>query len=97
MIEKNSLEFALWKDAYNFRNSLTPAPRYSDSDAFWKKVMDTANGYNNKYKDTALKILAEHLFLGGVLQLEYESKQAEQTRDLIKELADKLSINKQIS
>lgn len=97
MIKKDSLEWNLWNDVYNFRSMFTPPPKYSESGEYWKDIVHNAHIYHNKYEDTDLKLLSQQIFLGIILQLEYESKKAEETekpQDLIKELAEKLSINK---
>ena len=91
MIEKNSLEWELWKDAYKVRDELTPPPSYSQSGDYWKEALEKANEGNNKYKDTYLKALSENIFMGIILQLEEESKVKEQVQSIIKGVADKLT------
>ena len=97
MIQKDSTEWNLWKDVFEFRNRFTPPPRYSESGEYWKDIMHNAHIIQDKYNDTDLELLSIQLFLGVILQLEYESKKIEETekpQDLIKELAEKLNIYK---
>lgn len=91
MIEKNSKEWELWKDAYNLKNELTPPPDYSKSDNYWKEVLEKVHNAYNRYKDTYLKTLAEHLYLGIILQLEQESIAKGQAQSLINGVAEKLT------
>ena len=78
MIAKDSLEFKLWRDAFNIKAELTPAPPYSESQTYWAKVMERTRAGNDAYRNTHLQALAEHIFLGIILQLENESKSSEQ-------------------
>ena len=91
MIDKNSLEWELWKDAYKVRDELTPPPEYSQSGDYWKEALEKTNEANNKYKDTYLKALSENIFMGIILQLEEESKAKEQIQSIIKGVAEKLT------
>ena len=92
MIDKDSLEWQLWKDAYNVRAELTPAPEYEKSGDYWKEVLDKIHECHAKYSDSHLRILADNIFLGVLLQFEQESKDREKVQDMIREVADKLSL-----
>ena len=72
MIEKNSIEFKLWADAYKLKAELSPPP-CPVTNEYWQMVREkTAAGYD-VYRQTPCKVLAEHLYLGIILQLEQES------------------------
>lgn len=73
MIQKDSIEWQLWKDAYSIKAELTPPPKYSESDAYWRTVLDKTNEVYEAYKDTPCKMLAQHICTGIILQLEQES------------------------
>lgn len=92
MIDKDGLEWQLWKDAFNVRAELTLAPEYEKSDAYWKQVLDKIHEAHDRYADTHLKILSEYIFLGILFQLEQESKNKAAVKDLIQKVSDKLSL-----
>lgn len=92
MIEKDSLEFNLWAEAYKLKAELTPPPDYDKTDnEYWRQVLDKIHTKVDKYKDTYVKILAEHIYLGVLLQLEQESINRAAAEGIIKSVADKLT------
>jgi len=92
MIEKDSIEFNLWADAYKLKAELTPPPDYEKTDnEYWGQVLEKVHKSLDRYKDTYVKILAEHIFLGVLLQIEQESIARAAAEGLIKSVADKLS------
>lgn len=92
MIEKNSIEWELWKDAYNLRSELTPPPRYSESDNYWGQALEKIREGYNKYKDTNLKALAQEIYFGILQQLEDESKAQEKIESIVNSVAEGLKI-----
>lgn len=82
MIDKNSKEWELWKDAYNLRSELTPPPKYSESDIYWGQTLEKIREGFNRYKDTNLKALAQEVYLGILLQLEEESKASDRAESI---------------
>lgn len=92
MIDRNSKEWELWKDAYNIKSELSPPPEYSQSGDYWRKALDKVNEGYTKYKGSETEVLAEHIFLGIILQLERESQDLERVQGIIKGVADKLTI-----
>lgn len=92
MIEKDSLEFNLWAEAYKLKAELTPPPDYDKTDnEYWRQVLEKIHKSVDRYKDTYVKILAENIYLGVLLQLEQESINRAAAEGIIKSVADKLT------
>lgn len=92
MIEKDGIEWQMWKDAFNIRAELTPPPKYSESGEYWGQALEKLHEGFNQYEHTHLKELAENVFLGILLQLEEESKRQEQIESIVQETAERLKI-----
>ena len=92
MIEKNSIEWELWKDAYNLRSELTPPPDYNETTSeYWAEVLEEIHKSYDKYKDTYLKELATYIHIGILLQIEQESLSKGAAQELIRGVAEKLA------